>query len=57
MNDNFLPIKDVAAELGISMSTLRRLIKSKAIPAARVGSKLLRVSRTALDAYKASLTV
>lgn len=38
--DGLLSIDDVAAQLGVSVSTVRRLVKDKHIPVIRVGNQL-----------------
>jgi excisionase family DNA binding protein len=43
--------QDAAAELGVSLSTLTRLVRVHALPIVRVSERRVMVSRTALDRY------
>lgn len=50
----YLSVKDIADELGVSEALVRREIESKALKAHRIGSDarpVLRVSRAQLNAY------
>lgn len=46
-----LTIPQAAARLGISVSTMRRLIDAGDIPTALIGQRLRRIPVAALDAY------
>lgn len=48
---HFLGVAEVAERLGVHVVTVRKLIASGAMPAVRVGSHILRVRATDLDAY------
>ncbi len=48
MDDEFLPVHEIARRLGVSPRTIRRWIKARRIPCRRCGPKLLRVSWTRL---------
>ena len=53
-NKHLLTINSVAQELGVSRSTVYRLIAAQELPTVRV-RRCRRVSRTALDRYIAGL--
>lgn len=42
--------REAAAHLGVTERTIRRLIESGDLPAYRVGSKIIRIKRTDIDA-------
>lgn len=48
-----LSVKEVASEIGVSPSKVRALIKSGIIAAYRPGKRSFRVTREALETYKA----
>jgi excisionase family DNA binding protein len=47
----FLSIDDAAIKLGIDITTLRRMIAARKLPAYRVGNKLIRIRIDDLDAF------
>jgi excisionase family DNA binding protein len=49
-----LTVKDVAEELGLHIDTVKRLLRSGALTGYRADLKSWRVTRVALDAYKAA---
>ena len=53
LDGGHLGVPQVAQELGVHKSLVYREIKAGRLPALRVGTKVLRVSREALAAYKA----
>lgn len=48
---HFLGTNEVAARLGVNVVTVRHLIQRGELPAVRVGTHILRVRATDLDAY------
>lgn len=54
MAESFLGPKDAAGILGLSTRTAQQLMKDGTIPAFRVGKKLWRTTRQALDEYAAA---
>src|SRR5688572_9009978 len=53
----WLTTPQAAAELGVSASTVRRLIRLKRLAATRPALRDFRISRDALDSYKAKCRV
>jgi len=53
--DNLLPPAAVAARLGVSVDTVRRLIAEGELPAVRLGYRTMRVPVEGLAAYRARL--
>lgn len=53
--DNLLPPAAVAARLGVSVDTVRRLISEGQLPAVRLGYRTMRVPVEGLAAYRAQL--
>lgn len=53
--DNLLPPSAVAARLGVSVDTVRRLISEGELPAMRLGYRTMRVPVEGLAAYRARL--
>jgi excisionase family DNA binding protein len=53
--DNLLPPAAVAARLGVSVDTVRRLIAEGQLPAVRLGYRTMRVPVEGLAAYRARL--
>jgi excisionase family DNA binding protein len=51
----FLTVAETAAELELTESAVYKLITKKKLPAVRVSERNLRISRLALDAYRAKL--
>jgi len=54
MNTRDLAVKEVAAELGLAIDTVQRLLRSGAMPGYRADQKSWRVTRQQLDAFKAA---
>ncbi len=54
MNTPDLTVKEVAAELGLAIDTVQRLLRSGAMPGYRADLKSWRVTREQLNAFKAS---
>jgi excisionase family DNA binding protein len=48
---HYLKVGDVAVRLSLDVSTVYKLIKSREIPAIRIGAKAVRIPVAALDAY------
>lgn len=52
----YLSIKEVAAKLGLSPSTVRNMVRDRRIPSVRTGNanRIVRIAKVDLDAYIAA---
>lgn len=48
-NDNYIGIEEAAKYLGVKPSTIRTWIKTKNLPAHKIGGKLWKFKRSELD--------
>ena len=51
VNDNYIGIEEAAEYLGVKSSTIRTWIKTKNLPAHRIGGKLWKLKRSELDEW------
>ncbi len=51
ISDRWLAIRDAAAYLRVSVSFIRKLVRHRRIPFARLGTKALRFRRSDLDRW------
>lgn len=49
--DKLLSVKEVAEILSVNPMTVYRLVETGELPHVRIGSRTIRISREALDAY------
>lgn len=50
-NENYISIEKAAEYLGVKPSTIRTWIKTKALPAHKIGGKLWKFKRSEIDAW------
>jgi len=50
-NDNYISIEEAAEYLGVKASTIRTWIKTKNMPAHKIGGKLWKFKRSEIDAW------
>ena len=50
-NENYISIEEAAEYLGVKPSTIRTWIKSKNMPAHKIGGKLWKFKRSEIDAW------
>ena len=55
--NTWLSIQETAAELGIDERTVRRYIDDGALPAARIGGRLIRIKVTDIEELLAPMTL
>lgn len=51
INDNYIGIDEVAAYLGVKATTIRTWIKTKNMPAHKVGGKLWKFKKSEIDKW------
>ncbi|WP_455017804.1 helix-turn-helix domain-containing protein [Oribacterium sinus] len=51
MKDNYIGIDEVAEYLGVKASTVRTWIKSKGLPAHKIGGKLWKFKKSEIDEW------
>ncbi len=51
LNDNYIGIEEVADYLGVKASTIRSWIKSKDLPAHKIGGKLWKFKKSEIDEW------
>lgn len=51
INDNYIGIDEVAAYLGVKATTIRTWIKTKNMPAHKVGGKLWKFKKSEIDEW------
>lgn len=50
-NENYISIEEAAEYLGVKPSTIRTWIKTKEMPAHKIGGKLWKFKRSEIDAW------
>lgn len=50
-NENYISIEEAAEYLGVKPSTIRTWIKTKALPAHKIGGKLWKFKRSEIDEW------